>query len=243
MRMKLTSVFKKTKKAGEKKSRVKAYKLYRKKLRRKKLYVILLSLAGLLVVAAVTTFLVLWNEGANAQLESQTVLDASGITPQISAFEAPTEKSASISEAVATATPVPTLSPELKGYKVIARLDIEKIGAHLPVLAKTTDAALEVSACYYKGSMPGEDGNMVITGHNYANGAIFGKLDQVAKGDAVMLTSQNGVTQTYTVYRIDHIKPDEPEALDRTKYMRELTLMTCESHGNGRLLVRCCADS
>jgi sortase (surface protein transpeptidase) len=87
------------------------------------------------------------------------------------------EETASASETSVTATPVPTLTLELQGYAVFARLDIEKIDEHLPVLANTTDAALEVSACYYEGEMPGEDGNLVVTGHNYANGSIFGNLD------------------------------------------------------------------
>ena len=87
--------------------------------------------------------------------------------------------------------------------------------------------------------MPGEDGNMVVTGHNYSNGSIFGNLDQVKVGDTVLLTSPDGSTQTYTVYEIDHITPDHPEALNDTEYDRELTLLTCESHGNGRLVVRC----
>jgi sortase A len=126
---------------------------------------------------------------------------------------------------------------------VVARLDIEKINAQLPVLAKTTEATLKVSVCHYKGAMPGEDGNMVVTGHNYANGAIFGKLDQVKAGESVLLTDRDGITQAYTIYRIDHIRPDEREALDDTAYARELTLMTCESHGNGRLIVRCRADT
>lgn len=202
----------------------------------KTLRIVLFSLAGALTIAAVVVFAVLWGEGVTAGQNAQAVLDASGITPQASSASAPEGTSASD----AGETPAPTLTPELQGYDVIARIDIDAIDAHLPVLSETTNAALKVSVCYYEGSMPGEDGNMIVTGHNYSNGSIFGKLDKVAVGDTVLLTSQQGVTQTYTVYAIDHIRPDQPEKLDDTQYARELTLLTCESHGNGRLVVRCC---
>jgi LPXTG-site transpeptidase (sortase) family protein len=87
--------------------------------------------------------------------------------------------------------------------------------------------------------LPGEDGNLVITGHNYRNGAHFGKLDKLEVGDSVTLTDKEGKTYAYTVYKLEHIKPDNPEALDNTTYPRELTLLTCEARGNRRLIVRC----
>jgi LPXTG-site transpeptidase (sortase) family protein len=207
---------------------------------RKKVRIILLSLAGALAVAAAVVFAVLWNEGVSAGNNAQAVLDASGITPGTSGASAADAETPGGSPA---GSPLPTLTPELQGYTVVARIDIDKIGAHLPVLSKATKAALKVSVCYYEGAMPGEDGNMVITGHNYASGAHFGKLEQVAAGDTVLLTSRDGTTQTYTVYEIDHIRPDEPEALNDTEYARELTLLTCETQGNGRLVVRCHAET
>ncbi len=204
----------------------------------KTLRIVLFSLAGALAVAAIVVFTVLWTEGVNAGRNAQAVLDASGLTPQASGADSSSGTSPS-AEGQSSAAPAPTLTPELQGYDVIARVDIDAINAHLPVLSETTNAALKVSACYYEGSLPGEDGNMVVTGHNYSNGSIFGQLDKVKVGDTVLLTSPQGVTQRYTVYAIDHIKPDQPEKLDDTEYARELTLLTCESHGNGRLVVRC----
>jgi len=199
--------------------------------------IILFSLAGALLVAAGIVFLTLWNEGVSAGNNAQAMLDASGITPQSSVSGSST--SVAPTQPGDTAAPLPTLAPELEGYSVVARIDIDAINVHLPVLAETSTAALKVSACYYKGSLPGEDGNMVVTGHNYSNGSIFGQLDKLKVGDTVLLTGLDGTTQTYTVYEIDHITPDNPGALDDTEYDRELTLLTCESHGNGRLLVRC----
>ena len=215
---------------------MKAFWQMLRQMNKKTMRIVLFSLAGALAIAAAIVFIVLWNEGVTAGQNAQVILDSSGLTPQTS--EMPAEASAGTSAADAS-TPLPTLMHELDGYSVIARLDIDKIDQHLPVLAETTNAALKVSVCYFEGAMPGEDGNLVITGHNYASGSHFGKLDKLEVGDTVLLTSQDGSTQAYTVYAIDHIKPDEPEALNDTQYARELTLLTCESHGNGRLVVRC----
>jgi hypothetical protein len=44
-----------------------------------------------------------------------------------------------------------------------------------------------MSVCYHQGALPGEPGNMVITGHNYVNGAHFGRLGMLEEGDLVVL--------------------------------------------------------
>ena len=76
---------------------------------------------------------------------------------------------------------------------------------------------------------------MVITGHDYRSGAIFGNLSKMYVGDDVLLTGKDGKIYAYTVYAVDHIKPDDVEALDDTKYDNELSLLTCENRDNGRL--------
>jgi LPXTG-site transpeptidase (sortase) family protein len=194
----------------------------------------------MLAVVAAVMFISLWNEGRIAQQKAQTILNASDFAPETSVLP---EQIKATAENSTPPIPISTLTLELNGFTIIARIDVDKIGVHLPILAETTDAALKVSACYYTGVMPGEDGNMVVTGHNYASGAIFGKLDQLETGNIVMLTGMDGTTSAYTVYKIDHTKPDSVDSLNEMEYLRELTLLTCESHGNGRLIVRCRSNS
>ncbi len=69
---------------------------------------------------------------------------------------------------------------------------------------------------------------MVITGHDYRSGAHFGRLHKLAAGDIVLLTDIKDNTYTYVVYKLEHIKPDDVEALSQTQYRRELSLLTCE---------------
>jgi LPXTG-site transpeptidase (sortase) family protein len=199
---------------------------------------LLIGLCGALAVAAAIAFAVQWNEGQAAARNAGVLLNASGITPPAAL------SGGSGAEARATAGQNPdetegAFPSALQGYAVTARLDIAVLDLHLPVLSQSTEEALKVSVCCYAGPDPGGEGNLVVTGHNYRSGAHFGRLDQLKKGDAVLVTGTNGKTCPYVVYKLEHIKPDDVEALQNTEYDRELALLTCEDSGNGRLLVRC----
>jgi sortase A len=154
--------------------------------------------------------------------------------PSSEVYDQPDAPKAETEEEIST-----LLETKLKGYSVIARLDIENLSLSLPVLSETSEKALEVSVCYYIGPELGGEGNLVITGHNYRNGAHFGRLNELTVGDRVTVTDKEGNASIYTVYKTELIKPDEVEALQETEYGRELTLMTCGQNGNRRLLVRC----
>ena len=196
----------------------------------KKLRAVLIVLAGALLLTAAAIFIVQWNEGEQAARSAQALLNQSGIKAPPPSDTEP---------AAAQPLPAATRSPEFQGYSVIVRLDIETIDLHLPILSETSDKALKVSVCRFEGPEPGGDGDIVITGHDYRSGAIFGRLSELKIGDTALLTGTDGKTYSYAVYKIDHIKPDEAEKLDETTYTSELSLLTCENNGNGRLLLRC----
>lgn len=215
--------------------------------RKKRLRIFLFALAGALLAAAAAVFIAKWLEGTAAAKNAQALLSQSGI---LSSAPFPSGALSGLGDAsgeyerpespqAENEDQIMELLADLGGYTAIARLDIESLGVHLPVLCATSDEALEVSVCYYSGPAPGQDGNLVITGHNYRNGAHFGTLDQIKKGDNVSITDTNGNTFHYVVYRTENIAPDAPEKLDDTLNDQELTLMTCTARGNMRLLVRC----
>jgi LPXTG-site transpeptidase (sortase) family protein len=203
--------------------------------------IFLFALSGALLLAAVLIFVIQWNEGETAQNKAEQLLAEVSFGPSdaepftTGAYEQPEQPDAQGEEEIKG-----ILETELKGYAVIARLDIDKIDVHLPVLSETSTKALKVSLCYYSGPEPGKDGNLVITGHNYRSGAHFGKLDKVKEGDAIKLTDIEGNVYEYTVYKTEIITPDDVKALDKTEHANELTLLTCEANANRRLLVRCC---
>lgn len=206
--------------------------------------IFLFALSGALMIAAAAIFLIQWNEGEEAANKAEQLLGE--ISVQTSAadpfpsgvYAQPEAPDAQDEEDITT-----LLGTELKGYSIIARLDIEKIDAHLAVLSQWSVKALKVSVCYFSGPAPGAEGNLVITGHNYRSGAHFGKLDTIEVGDTVTLTDMEGNIYSYKVYKKELITPDNVAALDKTKYDNELTLVTCEANGNRRLLVRCALAS
>ena len=118
-------------------------------------------------------------------------------------------------------------------------LHIGSIDLELPVIWEFSPQGLETSICRYRGPDPGGSGNLIITGHDYLNGAVFGQLDRVRTGDEIILYDQEGVRFAYSVYACVVIDPNDVQALDETKGNRELTLMTCSDNANKRLLVRC----
>ncbi len=194
----------------------------------------LLLTAGALIVAAVVVAVCLFNEGVTAANHAQALMAAYDDT--VSAEPAVS--------AEASAAPEQTTKPDaepvtIDGYQVMGKLEIPKIEAELPVIAYTDDDALKVSVCYYQGPMPGEPGNLVITGHNFANGAHFGRLDELKAGDEVTLSMPDGSLFRYTVTDKQVIKPDDTQALDADGDSHVLTLLTCTNHGNERLLVKC----
>ncbi len=118
-------------------------------------------------------------------------------------------------------------------------LRIESISLELPILWDYDEKLLETTICRYRGPDPGEDGNLIITGHDFLNGAHFGKLDKVKKGDQVVVYDEEGKEFSYTVYDSVVIKPDEVTALEEYEGDSALTLMTCTENANKRLLVKC----
>jgi len=214
---------------------------------RKRKYLLVLLFFGLSVLLLVAAGIVYWSiyhEGVSATKSAQDMLAQYNSIIAQETTSSSTGVSAVQPDEGYTRPEAPDVEPRqalisLPGYDVIGKLKIEKIGVELPVISTTTAKALKVSICYFCGAMPGEKGNTVITGHNYANGAHFGKLDQLKTGDRVEFCTPDGKIYSYTVYETQVIKPDETEALEAYRGESVLTLLTCTSHGNRRLLVRC----
>ena len=198
---------------------------------------ILLVLACLLLLVAAGIGIGLYLEGTTAGDSAQQMLAqyeeaVNSVGPQVSAAADAEDP---------TALPVPDSDPEpqtIDGYQVIGTVTLEKTAQTLPVISETSDNALKVSVCWFKGAHPGETGNMVITGHDYASGAHFGQLNRLDVGDRVTFTAPDE-TYVYEVYDTEIIRPDQPEKLDDYEGETALTLLTCTSHGNRRLVVRC----
>lgn len=130
-----------------------------------------------------------------------------------------------------------------------ARIYLPTLGAdevHVVVEGVST-ADLKKGPGHFPGTaVPGELGNVVISGHRTTYGAPFNKLDELDQGDAIVLETRTAF-YTYTVQRLFVVKPsaigvtypvpDQPKA---TPTQQLLTLTTCNPKYSARtrLIVR-----
>lgn len=133
----------------------------------------------------------------------------------------------------------------LKNIPVIGVGNANLIARNWDALEKDIQEALRGGVVHYPGTaLPGERGNVVITGHSsfYAWDAgrfkdVFGLLHEIKPQDKIFLF-HNQKRYTYEVFDIRVVKPSEIDVLGQTNDER-LTLITCTPLGTNlkRLIV------
>lgn len=133
-------------------------------------------------------------------------------------------------------------------YTTEAIITIPKIDITYPVLSETSDELLSISVNRYWPKpdklKPNEVGNYCIVGHNYRNGKMFGRLNELVNGDIVVLEDMTGRKVQYAVYNTYIVNPDDTSctsqlANGKPLTRREITLITCTNYGTQRLVVKC----
>ena len=126
-----------------------------------------------------------------------------------------------------------------RGYGVLGKIELPKVGLQYPVLETMTDAkSIDVSVAMQYGAGLNNVGNTVIIGHNYRNGTFFGSNKKLVEGDKVYITDLSGNRIEYTIYS-KYITPqkDYSYAQRDTGGKREVTLVTCHSNNKYRLIL------
>ena len=130
------------------------------------------------------------------------------------------------------------------------RLMIPKINVDVPVnfgIPNDTNSinnAMENGVAQFSipgaSAMPGEIGNLVITGHSagdiYSNNQykfIFSGLERLTNGDLIYI-DYRGVRYTYSVTKMETVEPDNVAALVYETDKPMLTLITCTPLGTSR---------
>jgi sortase A len=128
--------------------------------------------------------------------------------------------------ATATATlPPPPAKPNLGTG--VALIEIPKIDLSAVVVEGVGVPDLKKGPGHYPGTpLPGEHGNVVISGHRTTYGRPFYNLNELAAGDPVYLTSPDGTRFTYVVSRTSVVEPTDFAVVSATTDDR-LTLTTC----------------
>lgn len=132
------------------------------------------------------------------------------------------------------------------GYEVLGEIKINNIGVDVKILNPKLDGvdyvddSLQYGAVYYYGEGLDEIGNTVILGHNSSD-SFFG-LKEIEIDDSITVIDQEGNSTNYTVIEKTNCEPDDfSKFLPMEENSREITLITCESEGTQRLVVKAIA--
>lgn len=126
-----------------------------------------------------------------------------------------------------------------KGYPVIAKLEIPQIELETYVISEYSEQALGVSVTKFYGGDPNTVGNFCIAGHNYITKNMFHNLKKLSVGNQLFLTDLENNKETYTVYSITTVGPNDTQCLSqKTNGRVELTLITCTTDSSKRIIVK-----
>ena len=92
------------------------------------------------------------------------------------------------------------------------------------------------------GANPNEIGNYCIAGHNYGRKNMFSYLGVLEVGDKIYLSDNKYGKFSYTIYDKYRIEADDTSSISQDTDRREITLITCTSYSNKRLIIKARAD-
>ena len=119
-----------------------------------------------------------------------------------------------------------SLKRKAKDGDGVARIRIPRIGANYVVVDGTkADDLRKGPGLYEQTPFPGAGGTTAIAGHRTTYGAPFRKVDQLRKGNRIIVTMPYG-RFTYTVERLQIVAPTALWVINRVSYDR-LVLSAC----------------
>lgn len=131
------------------------------------------------------------------------------------------------------------IDAEIGGYKVVGIITIPKINVEYPILEETNEESLSLSVTKFWGNKINGIENVTIAGHNNLNGAKFGRIDELEKGDIIELTDIQNITIQYEVFDTYTIDPNDISCILQVEEgTREVTLITCKNGKSNRFIVK-----
>ena len=126
-----------------------------------------------------------------------------------------------------------------KGYEVAAKLEIPSISLETYVLKKYSTQALDVSVTKFWGADANKIGNFCIAGHNFKNKNMFSNLKKVKIGENLFISDNEVGKVEYEIYDVYTVLPEDVSCLSQeTNEQREVTLITCTSDSEKRIIVK-----
>lgn len=141
---------------------------------------------------------------------------------------------ATASTTASTTTPPPTAPAPPPPGDAVAIIRIPKIGVDHAVVEGVGRPDLRKGPGHYPDTpMPGQLGNAAIAGHRTTYGAPFNRLDELAPGDEISVTTVAG-DYRYRVSELQVVRPSDVAVLDphpdpehEGRPLATLTLTTC----------------
>lgn len=128
---------------------------------------------------------------------------------------------------------------EYEGYQIIGTIKIPKIDIEYPILVESTKDSLEKSITRVGNGKVNEVGNLSMAGHNYLDGTMFGKIDELQNDDEIIIKDLLGNEVNYKVFDIFVTNPNDVGVLESVdKEAKEITLITCTNGNKNRLIVK-----
>jgi len=116
----------------------------------------------------------------------------------------------------------------------VAIIQIPKIAVDKVVVEGTEVEDLKKGPGHYRDTaFPGQLGNVVISGHRTTYGAPFYRLDELSKGDEILLKDASGTTYKYSVIEKKIVEPTDLSVVVPSTDAR-LTLTTCNPRFSAR---------
>ena len=133
----------------------------------------------------------------------------------------------------------PVYTVNYNGYTIIGRLEIPKVWIDTVILAEQTYSAMNLGVIKSYGVDLNTRGGFVLAGHNFRGSSIFMyNVHRLEYGDIITITDNRGIKLDYTVYEVDrYVSPTDVSYLISTEDYH-VTIVTCESGGKSRILVK-----
>jgi len=122
----------------------------------------------------------------------------------------------------------------------LTRLEIPKLGVNVLVVQGTSLSALRAGAGHYPSTpLPGERGNVAIAGHRTTYGRPFNRINELERGDLIILTTPVG-RYTYKVSKPPWVTDPNDWSVAGPSKDFLLTLTSCHPKGSAahRIIVR-----
>ena len=128
----------------------------------------------------------------------------------------------------------------LRSEELYGILEIPAINIKYAIVQGTERINISVAVGHMtEGVDAGQEGNCILAAHRGGYyGTFFKHINKLKNGDEIYVTDLNNNKYTYQVYEQKWISPEDWNELEPVPGEKTLTLLSCEEHGELRIIVK-----